>query len=73
MSVSPIYTCAHEVDPLPLLRHPVSCLSCFLDNHVYGFDPHDDSDYLTISGNTCYDNGETGTTRGCDVVSPKKG
>ena len=30
------------------------------DNVQYGFDPHDDSDYLTISGNTCYNNGETG-------------
>lgn len=26
------------------------------DNHQYGFDPHDDSDYLTISGNEVYDN-----------------
>ena len=28
------------------------------DNHVYGFDPHDDSDYLTITDNTCFNNGE---------------
>ena len=40
--------------PYPFPSHP-----CFLDNHIYGFDPHDDSDYLTISGNTCYNNGET--------------
>ena len=42
----------------------LSCMplsfTAFLDNHVYGFDPHDDSDYLTISGNTCYNNGEAG-------------
>ncbi|CAM9601879.1 unnamed protein product [Pylaiella littoralis] len=38
------------------------------DNHVYGFDPHDDSDYLTISGNTCYDNGNHGiiASKRCD-------
>lgn len=29
------------------------------DNWQYGFDPHDDSDYLTISGNECYNNGES--------------
>ena len=26
------------------------------DNHQYGFDPHDDSDYLTIANNEVYDN-----------------
>ncbi|CAM9629201.1 unnamed protein product [Pylaiella littoralis] len=26
------------------------------DNHQYGFDPHDDSDYLTISNNLVYNN-----------------
>ena len=26
------------------------------DNHQYGFDPHDDSDYLTIAGNEVYNN-----------------
>lgn len=26
------------------------------DNHQYGFDPHDDSDYLTISGNEVWNN-----------------
>ena len=26
------------------------------DNHQYGFDPHDDSDYLTIARNEVYDN-----------------
>lgn len=26
------------------------------DNHQYGFDPHDDSDYLTISHNTVWNN-----------------
>ncbi|CAM9760220.1 unnamed protein product, partial [Scytosiphon promiscuus] len=38
------------------------------DNHVYGFDPHDDSDYLTISGNTCYNNGNHGiiASKRCD-------
>eukprot|EP00903_Cladosiphon_okamuranus_P009971 g9457.t1 len=38
------------------------------DNHVYGFDPHDDSDYLTISGNSCYDNGDHGiiASKRCD-------
>lgn len=35
-----------------------STTTFFPDNHVYGFDPHDDSDYLTISGNTCYNNGK---------------
>ena len=25
-------------------------------NHQYGFDPHDDSDYLTIANNEVYDN-----------------
>ncbi|CAN0122050.1 unnamed protein product, partial [Ectocarpus sp. 8 AP-2014] len=38
------------------------------DNHVYGFDPHDDSDYLTITGNTCYNNGNHGiiASKRCD-------
>ncbi|CAN0315581.1 unnamed protein product, partial [Hapterophycus canaliculatus] len=38
------------------------------DNHVYGFDPHDDSDYLTISGNTCFGNGNHGiiASKRCD-------
>ena len=26
------------------------------DNHQYGFDPHDDSDYLTIVNNKVYNN-----------------
>ena len=26
------------------------------DNHQYGFDPHDDSDYLTIANNEVYNN-----------------
>ena len=26
------------------------------DNHQYGFDPHDDSDYLTIARNTVWNN-----------------
>lgn len=29
-------------------------------NHQYGFDPHDDSDFLTISYNEVYDNGNHG-------------
>lgn len=29
-----------------------------LDNVMYGFDPHDDSDYLTIHGNDVWGNGE---------------
>lgn len=28
------------------------------DNVEYGFDPHDDSDYLTIHGNDVWGNGE---------------
>ncbi|CAM9200699.1 unnamed protein product [Ectocarpus fasciculatus] len=30
------------------------------DNILYGFDPHDDSDYLTIARNTVYGNGNHG-------------
>ena len=30
------------------------------DNHQYGFDPHDDSDYLTIANNEVYNNGNHG-------------
>lgn len=32
----------------------------FAENVQYGLDPHDDSDYLTISGNTFRDNGNHG-------------
>ena len=30
------------------------------DNVQYGFDPHDDSDYLTIADNKVYGNGNHG-------------
>lgn len=38
------------------------------DNHVYGFDPHDDSDYLTIHNNTVWNNGNHGiiASKRCD-------
>ncbi|CAM9340651.1 unnamed protein product, partial [Sphacelaria rigidula] len=38
------------------------------DNWQYGFDPHDDSDYLTIARNTCYNNGNHGiiASKRCD-------
>lgn len=32
----------------------------FADNVMYGLDPHDDSDYLTIEGNVFRDNGDHG-------------
>ena len=35
-------------------------------NHQYGFDPHDDSDYLTIANNDVYDNVNHGTI-GCII------
>lgn len=34
----------------------LSCL--WADNVEYGFDPHDDSDYLHIVGNDVWGNGE---------------
>lgn len=51
---------------LPLLVSPVSdrvvlfCSRSWADNHIYGFDPHDDSDFITIQGNTVWNNGENG-------------
>lgn len=47
--------------PPPSLNHGTPHLCCMLaichpDNHQYGFDPHDDSDYLTIADNDVYDN-----------------
>ena len=33
------------------------------DNVEYGFDPHDDSDYLTIVGNDVWGNGEQRNNR----------
>ncbi|CAM9939118.1 unnamed protein product [Scytosiphon promiscuus] len=40
------------------------------DNYVYGFDPHDDSDYLTIRNNTVWNNGKHGiiASKRCDHV-----
>ena len=34
------------------------------DNHGYGFDPHDDSDNVEITGNTVYNNGWHGISKG---------
>ena len=41
------------------------------DNIEYGFDPHDDSDYLNIHDNTVYDNGNHGiiASKRCNDVS----
>eukprot|EP00904_Undaria_pinnatifida_P005831 jgi/Undpi1/2378/HiC_scaffold_13.g05759.m1 len=41
------------------------------DNSGYGFDPHDDSDFLTIHDNTVYDNGYHGiiASKRCNGVS----
>ena len=41
------------------------------DNTVYGFDPHDDSDFLTIHDNEVYDNGNHGiiASKRCNGVS----
>ncbi|CAM9981622.1 unnamed protein product, partial [Discosporangium mesarthrocarpum] len=41
------------------------------DNEWYGFDPHDDSDYLTIHRNKVYGNGKHGiiASKRCDHVS----
>ncbi|CAM9371905.1 unnamed protein product [Choristocarpus tenellus] len=41
------------------------------DNEWYGFDPHDDSDYLTIHNNIVYNNGKHGiiASKRCDHVS----
>eukprot|EP00752_Nemacystus_decipiens_P013622 g12080.t1 len=38
------------------------------DNIIYGFDPHDDSDYLTIARNTVYNNNNHGiiASKRCD-------
>ncbi|CAM9666932.1 unnamed protein product, partial [Laminaria digitata] len=40
-------------------------------NRVYGFDPHDDSDFLTIHDNEVYDNGNHGiiASKRCNGVS----
>ena len=41
------------------------------DNSGYGFDPHDDSDFLTIHDNEVYDNGYHGiiASKRCNGVS----
>lgn len=39
------------------------------DNVQYGFDPHDDSDYLTIADNTVYGNGNHGEEEGKEATS----
>ncbi|CAM9805394.1 unnamed protein product, partial [Discosporangium mesarthrocarpum] len=41
------------------------------DNWLYGFDPHDDSDYLTIHNNSVWNNGKHGiiASKRCDHVS----
>ena len=41
------------------------------DNSGYGFDPHDDSDFLTIHDNTVYNNGFHGiiASKRCNGVS----
>ncbi|CAM9728081.1 unnamed protein product, partial [Discosporangium mesarthrocarpum] len=41
------------------------------DNHEYGFDPHDDSDYLTIHNNIVFNNGNHGiiASKRCNHVS----
>ena len=41
------------------------------DNTAYGFDPHDDSDYLTIHDNVVYNNGNHGiiASKRCNGVS----
>ena len=41
------------------------------DNSGYGFDPHDDSDFLTIHDNTVYNNGYHGiiASKRCNGVS----
>eukprot|EP00904_Undaria_pinnatifida_P005755 jgi/Undpi1/2309/HiC_scaffold_13.g05693.m1 len=41
------------------------------DNIGYGFDPHDDSDYVTIHDNTVYNNGNHGiiASKRCDHIS----
>ena len=41
------------------------------DNTAYGFDPHDDSDFLTIHDNTVYNNGYHGiiASKRCNGVS----
>lgn len=40
---------------------------------MYGFDPHDDSDYLNIHDNKVYDNGDHGiiASKRCSSVSIK--
>lgn len=41
------------------LERAIDCSLCLLaDNVEYGFDPHDDSDYLIIHGNDVWGNGE---------------
>ena len=41
------------------------------DNTAYGFDPHDDSDFLTIHDSEVYDNGNHGiiASKRCNGVS----
>ena len=41
------------------------------DNTAYGFDPHDDSDFLTIHDNEVYNNGNHGiiASKRCNGVS----
>ncbi|CAM9195373.1 unnamed protein product, partial [Ectocarpus sp. 8 AP-2014] len=39
------------------------------DNHQYGFDPHDDSDYLTISHNVVYNNVNHEREEKCPVLT----
>lgn len=43
-------------------------LCVLADNVEYGFDPHDDSDYLTIHGNDVWGNGEK-PARQCVALS----
>ena len=39
------------------------------DNILYGFDPHDDSDDLTITDNKVYGNGNHGETKRVTILS----
>lgn len=40
------------------------------DNYGYGFDPHDDSDNVEISGNKVYNNGWHGISESHNITYP---
>lgn len=64
-----LFAMCHMPYAVCLMRYALYLSPFAADNVAYGFDPHDDSDYLTIEGNDVWGNGTWRTRNGKEQKS----